>query len=422
MNRVVEVLKALEKSELQKSYRLMEEIQLNGDPEEKFDLADHLFQLGFLEQAKELYLDLLDEFPEEGELKVRMAEVFIEMDDIENALLILENIREEDPVFGECLLLQADLYQLQGLWEVSEQKLLKAEKAFPNEVVIQFALGELYASLGRFAQAIRYYETVLYQQEEIAGVNLNERLAETYSAAGEFEKALTYYEKINNLRLDINTLFGYGFTAYNAGYWRTAIEKFQEVITLDPEYQSVYLLLAKSFEHENDLENSIKTVKEGLKVNDFQKELYMYGGKISLKLQEKERAEQFLREALVVDPFYVDAMITLNKILLNDEKYDEVIEITEPAIKEGEEDPELLWDLAVSCQQVERYSDALNYYQHAYNFLKENEQFLQSYGEFLLEEGKRGEAIEIFKQLVKMDPGNVDYTNTLEHLTTDDDR
>ena len=45
--------------------------------------------------------------------------------------------------------LEADLYQLQGMPEVSERKLLQAKELLPNEVIIDFALGELFYQQGR---------------------------------------------------------------------------------------------------------------------------------------------------------------------------------------------------------------------------------------------------------------------------------
>ena len=83
---------------------------------------------------------------------------------------------------------------------------------------------------------------------------------------------------------------------------------------------------------------------------------------------------------------------------------------------EGEEDPYLLWDYAVACEEEERYSDALNAYQRAYRYLKEKDEFLQNYGFFLLEEGNTEEAIEIFKKLQELDPTNVEYIDVIERL------
>ena len=44
---------------------------------------------------------------------------------------------------------------------------------------------------------------------------------------------------------------------------------------------------------------------------------------------------------------------------------------------------------------------ALDKYESAYTFFKNNEAFLHDYGYFLIEEGKNDRAAEIFKQLLK---------------------
>ncbi|MDQ7864021.1 hypothetical protein RCO48_31895 [Peribacillus frigoritolerans] len=64
---------------------------------------------------------------------------------------------------------------------------------------------------------------------------------------------------------------------------RQPYEKFIELKELDHEYHSLYLYLAKSYEHLEDLENALKTVKEGIKADEFNKELYFFGGKNSLE-------------------------------------------------------------------------------------------------------------------------------------------
>ena len=77
------------------------------------------------------------------------------------------------------------------------------------------------------------------------------------STSGSFEESLPYYEKALDEKLEINTLFGYAFTAFQAGFYRTAIERFNELKELDPEYHSLYLPLAKAYEHEEELESSL---------------------------------------------------------------------------------------------------------------------------------------------------------------------
>lgn len=387
-----------------------------GQPDEKFILAEEMFQFGFLDESKALVENLLAIYPEEGELLVLLGEILVESGDEEQAILELEKISEHDPSFGQSLLLLADLYQVQGLFEVCERKLQKAKDILPDEVIIDFALGELYSEQGEVTKALKSYETVLKEYHEIAGVSIFQRMAELLSASGEFEEALAYYDKAIDEKLEINTLFGYAFTALQAGYNRTSIEKFQELKGLDPEYHSLYLHLAKAYEREEELENSLTAIQEGIKQDEFNKDLYFFGGKIAIKLAKPELAEQYFREALALDPGFTEAALTLNKLFFQQERYGAVIDLISQLDFVDDEEPQLLWDSALAYDKLEEYSNALDKYESAYTFFKNNEAFLNDYGYFLIEEGKTDLAAEIFKQLQKGDPTNGEYADLLDRL------
>ncbi|MDQ0271071.1 tetratricopeptide repeat protein [Cytobacillus purgationiresistens] len=416
MDKVKKIITLLENGLHEEALQKYNEVLLSGTHEERFLLGEELMQFGFLEEAKVLFERLLESYPEEGELLVLLAETLIDLGQEEEAMLSLEKIKDQDGSFPQALLLLADLYQMEGLYEVSEKKLLQAKKILPKEPIIDFALGELFAEQGKFLEAIRAYELVLKQEEVIGGVNINQRLAESLSAGGAFEEALSYYEKALDDKLEIHTLFSYAFTALQAGYNRVAIEKFNELKDIDPEFHSLYINLAKAYEREEDVENAINTVKLGIKQDEFNKELYFYGGKLSLKKADEGMAVELLREALAIDPEYMEAAMLLNKIFLNQEKYDDIIEIVDMMNNLDAAEPQLLWDAAVSYQHLEEYSQALNKYQQAYTYFKQQPDFLADYGYFLMEEGKRKEAAEVFTELISMEPNNDEYQDVLQRL------
>ncbi|SMQ82468.1 Tetratricopeptide repeat-containing protein [Bacillus sp. OV166] len=417
MERVNKIINMLENGQHNDALNEYNVVLKSGMPDEKFLLGEEMYQYGFLDEAKALVENLLEIFPEEGELLVLLGEILVEAGEDEEAILVLEKISEHDANFGQSLLLLADLYQVQGLYEVCERKLLKAKEILPDEVIIDFALGELYSEQGEISKAMDAYEKVLKEVNEIAGVNIDQRIADLLSASGMFEESLVYYEKAINEKLEINTLFGYAFTALQAGYNRTAIEKFIELKALDPEYHSLYLHLALAYEREEELENSLLTIQEGIKQDEFNKELFFFGGKIAIKLGKVEEGEKYFREALALDPGFTEAALTLNKLFFLQERYEDVIElIAQLDIKEDEE-PQLLWDSALSFHNLEKFSYALDKYESAYTFFKKNETFLHDYGYFLIEEGKTDRAAEIFKQLLNEDSTNVEYLDLLERLT-----
>ncbi|MBP2241367.1 tetratricopeptide (TPR) repeat protein [Cytobacillus eiseniae] len=417
MDKVNKMITLLENAQHEEAMKIQKEILLNGSHEERFVLGEELFQYGFIEEAKQLFERLLESYPEEGELLVLLAECHIDLGQEDEAVLVLERLQEDDPSFPQSLLLLADLYQMEGLYEVSEQKLLRAKVILPDEVIIDFALGELYAEQGKFLEATKAYEKVLQNEDLIAGVNVNQRMAEVLSVGGAFEEALPYYEKAMDEKVEINTLFSFAFTALQAGYNRTAIEKFNELKELDPEFHSLYLHLAKAYEREEELENGFQAIKLGIMQDEYNKDLYIYGGKLALKIGKEEEAEQLFRESLALDPEFTEAAVMLTKLFLKQEKYDDVLEITEMMNDFEEEEPRLLWDAAIAYQELEEFSQALNKYNDAYTYFKEQPDFLSDYGYFLIEEGKREEAAEIFNILIKLEPNNPEYQDIVQRLS-----
>jgi len=420
MERVNEILSLLENGQQQQALKYYQDILKSGNNDERFVLGEELLQLGFLEEAKSLFKVLLDAYPEEGELLVLVAETEMEIGNEEMAISYLEKINPNDPSFPQGLLLLADLYQMDGLYEVSEMKLLEAKNILPDEPIIDFALGELYAEQGRIKDAINAYQLVLPKEKVIAGININGRIADNLSAGGAFEDAIPYYEKAIEDRVEINTVFNLALTALQAGFYPMAINRFEEVKALDPSYHSLYLYLARAYEHEEMLDDAYKAVKDGWKQDEFNKELYLFGGKLALKLGNEESAESHFREALAIDPEYTEAVLLLNKLFLTQDRFEDILELVEMMDNQDMEEPQLFWDAARAFHGMEKYSEALNKYQSAYTFFKEQPDFLYDYGYFLLEEGKREDAAEIFNKLLQSDPSNDEYIEIVQRLTDEE--
>ncbi|MGY3714108.1 tetratricopeptide repeat protein [Sutcliffiella cohnii] len=415
-NRVIE--KAMEhilSGDTETGLSLLKKNEKSFSDEEKYNIAHYYTQLGLINEAKSIFQELVAKYPTESELLISLAEVYIDADEDDEAVGILETVSKDDESYPQTLMLLADLYQAQGLLEVSERKLLEAKNILPSEPIIDVALGETYLSMGDYKKAIPYFVNAK-KSGEIVDFPFDERLAECYSSTGQWEEAMPYYDNALKKELNIDVLFQYAFTAFQAGYFKTAIEKFREVRELDYEYASVYLYLAKALEHENLLEESFQVSKDGLAVNEYNKELQLFSAKMALKLQNFDEAEKLLREAIALDPGYLEAALTLTKLLLQEERFDDVVECIEELEKFGETDPQFDWDLALAKEGLEQYSDALNYYRQAYTSFKDNSDFLQDYAYFLLQEGLLQEAKPLFKVLLQEDPTNIELQDVYSRL------
>lgn len=413
---IEKVLEKINNGEFEEAYRHIHTIQNSGLEDDMFVLAEKLAELGFVEKAFGLYEQLLATHPEEGELLLALAEICIELDKEDEALEFVKQVKLHDPVYPSALLLEADLYALQGLDEVAYEKLIEAKKILPDEMIIDFALGEQCYAQGRFQEAIHYYETVLKESNEIAGISLYQRIAESYSSCGLFEEALPYYEQSIEKKVELHSLFQYGLTAFQAGHYKTAVQKLEQLKLMDHEYNSLYYYLASSYEQQNDYKSAYNTIKEGIKQDEFNKELYFKAAKMALKLNHQEEAVAYFRESIALDPGYLEAGITLAKYFINQEMYEECVETLESMKEYGESDPQFDWLLALCFNQLEEFSKAKQHYLDAFETYQHNEEFLQDYGYFLIEEGNMKVAEEIFNKLLTISPWNEEYLSVIENL------
>lgn len=387
---------------------------LGATDEEKFIVSELYYDWGFIEDAVVLLKKLLDIYPQEGQLITKLSEMYIDLEKDESAIDLLNGINEDDSYYLQSLLHLADLYQTQGLFEVSEQKLLEAKQLAPDEIVIDFALGELLFSIGQYNRAIPFYEKVIVKEEEINNVSINERLAESHALLGHYQTALTYYEKIDNK--DPDTLFKYGFTAFREGRNDIAINIWKQLIEKDPNYHTVYTELATALKDEGLMEDAYSIIQQGLMYDEFNKELYFLAAQIALSLQKQEESIDFLKEAILLDSDYREAVLLLIRLYKEDGQYANIIDLVHDIQKMGASDPLYDWELARAFKEEEEFSKALNAYEEAYIPLSDDKDFLKEYGYFLVEEGMQREAINALDQYIALDPMDEETISFVERL------
>ncbi|MFC4022949.1 tetratricopeptide repeat protein [Oceanobacillus longus] len=418
MDTIMEAVQLVENNQTEKAIKMLSNYLQKATDDEKYTIAELYLQWGFLQEARQLLEELLHQYPDENDIKISLADIFIEMEEDEPAITLLNEIDEGDPAYIQALIQLADLYQAQGLFEVSEQKLLNAKQLAPSEIIIDFALGELYFSIGEYLKAINYYERVKTKQNEVAHISIDDRLGESFAAAGEYEKALSYFKEDGNENAD--KLFKHGVTAFQAERNDIAIKAWEHVLEVDDDYHTVYYQLAKAYEGEGMIEEAFKTAKKGIERDAYNKELYFIAGSIAHQLGQNEESENFVRESIALDPDYKEAVLFLIELFKQNDNYEEITELVGEIKNTGADDPLYDWELARAFNEIELFEDALKCYREAYNSLNQDSDFLKEYGYFLTEEGRIKDAIPIFESYVSLQPLDEDaeaYLNRLKQTS-----
>ncbi|WP_324730353.1 tetratricopeptide repeat protein [Lysinibacillus fusiformis] len=415
-NAMTEMMQALEQGDLALIDQLLETFLVKELPEEIYALAEIFMQYGYMKEADRVLEHLQFLFPEEAQLKIDRANVLMELGDEDEALDLLLEIEEASPEYPQALLVLADYYQMQGLFEVAEIRINEALAILPDEPLLHFAKAELLFETGRFLEAARLYEELYEQQAEFAGIHLVERLAEVYRAGAAYETALDYYLKALEDEVKPDILFGAAYSAFQSQKYEMAIKQLEELKELDPDYFSAYLLLAESYAMTEENQKAYAAIQEGLKRDEYDKTLYLFAGKMALKNSLPVDAEQYLREAIALDPEYMEAVLALISVLGQQERNEDVIELFETLQQNDFEWSTLYPFAAEAYENLELYDRAYEFYRLAYNDFKEDATFLEKYVYFLLEEGKRSEAKVVLEQLMNIQPGEPEWQEKLEAL------
>ena len=204
MNNSQQMLQALEEQDLVKAEHYFVKALENDPSELLYELATYLEGIGFYPQAKEIYLKIVEDFPE---LHLNLATIASEDGQIEEAFAYLEEIQADSDWYVSALLLKADLYQLEGLTDVAREKLLEA-LTYSEDPLLIFGLAELDSELENYQEAIQGYAQLdnrsIYEQ---TGISTYQRIGFAYAQLGKFETATEFLEKALELEYDDLTAF-----------------------------------------------------------------------------------------------------------------------------------------------------------------------------------------------------------------------
>ena len=336
----------------------------NDSDEMIYSLAEELYSLGFSEMAQKAYQHLLELYPDEDSLKTPLAEIEISEGNDDKALAILSQITPDSDAYLEALLVSADLYQTQGAFDVSEQKLLQAYYLAPEEPVIEFALAELYFNIKEYRKAAKFYLSLVKQGIlEFSRVNLVARLGVSYAGYGKFETALGYLEQIPAEQMDNDTLFQLAFTQRELGDLENAAKNFEELRDKAPDYVTLYPYLADIYEQEGNFTQALITAKEGLAVDEFNIYLYEKASLLAAKLGQTSEAITYLKKALEIEPGNLTLVLELSNQLLASQAHEENIALLHEYLANEEIDPQMYWNLGRSQATLDEFEEALKNYQ-----------------------------------------------------------
>ena len=409
MNNSQQMLQALEEQDLGKAEHYFVKALENDPSDLLYELATYLEGIGFYLQAKEIYLKIVEDFPE---VHLNLATIASEDGQIEEAFAYLEEIQADSDWYVSALLLKADLYQLEGLTDVAREKLLEA-LTYSEDPLLILGLAELDSELENYQEAIQGYAQLdnrsIYEQ---TGISTYQRIGFAYAQLGKFETATEFLEKALELEYDDLTAFELASLYFDQEEYQKAVLYFKQIDTISPEFEGYEYGYSQALHKEHQAQEALLIAKQGLEKNPFETRLLLAASQFSYELHDASGAENYLLTAKEDAEDTEEILLRLATIYLEQERYEDILDL------QSEEPENLLtkWMIARSYQEMDDLDTAYELYQELAGDLKDNPEFLEHYIYLLRELGYFEEAKVNAQTYLKLVPDDVQMQELFERL------
>jgi len=409
VNNSQQMLQALEEQDLTKAEHYFVKALENDPSDLLYELATYLEGIGFYPQAKEIYLKIVEDFPE---VHLNLAAIASEDGQIEEAFAYLEEIQADSDWYVSALALKADLYQMEGLTDVAREKLLEA-LTYSEDPLLILGLAELDSELENYQEAIQGYAQLdnrtIYEQ---TGISTYQRIGFAYAQLGKFETATEFLEKALELEYDDLTAFELASLYFDQEEYQKAVLYFKQIDTISPEFEGYEYGYSQALHKEHQAQEALLIAKQGLEKNPFETRLLLAASQFSYELHDASGAENYLLTAKEDAEDTEEILLRLATIYLEQERYEDILDL------QSEEPENLLtkWMIARSYQEMDDLDTAYELYQELAGDLKDNPEFLEHYIYLLRELGYFEEAKVNAQAYLKLVPDDVQMQELFETL------
>ena len=403
------MLQALEEQDLVKAEHYFVKALENDSSDLLYELATYLEGIGFYPQAKEIYLKIVENFPE---VHLNLAAIASEDGQIEEAFAYLEEIKSDSDWYVSALALKADLYQMEGLTDVAREKLLEA-LTYSEDPLLILGLAELDSELENYQEAIQGYAQLdnrtIYEQ---TGISTYQRIGFAYAQLGKFETATEFLEKALELEYDDLTAFELASLYFDREEYQKAVLYFKQIDTISPDFEGYEYGYSQALHKEHQVQEALRIAKQGLEKNPFETRLLLAASQFSYELHDASGAENYLLTAKEDAEDTEEILLRLATIYIEQERYEDILDL------QSEEPENLLtkWMIARSYQEMDDLDTAYELYQELAGDLKDNPEFLEHYIYLLRELGYFEEAKVNAQAYLKLVPDDVQMQELYERL------
>lgn len=321
----------------------------------------------------------------------------------------------------------------------------------PEETaVVYFNLGHAYHGLN-FEKSIYYYEKVIENDENYLKAHVN--LGNIYkNDFNEYEKSLEYYDHVLDKKPKcVEALVNKAGALYKLERYDESEKNFKKALECNEKMDYVYSEWGRCLrEYNNEIGAKEKFIeaykinplsssnnhdifishlileKKVLAKNKYHRIVELNNDDINVKLyliKEFDEYGYFDEAIKLLDDIIFEkeneeiALINKAKLLIMHEKYSEASIIIDNLINENEDDVILSHAYELKGEMSESYEDSLTNFKKSLEYNCNNINTFSNIGRLYLDEGLIDEAIDIYNEMLDVDPNNMEALMILYCLT-----
>jgi tetratricopeptide (TPR) repeat protein len=235
---------------------------------EKIRLAREHHQAGNLKRAVDIYLEILENQPNNAAVLHLIGVLSYQMQNYDFAMSCFRQAIQFNPNYAEAYNNLGSTLKVIGQFDEAIACYRKAIELNPNFAEAYYNLGNTFIISGQLDNAITYYQKALQLNPDHA-ISYN-NLGNAYREKGLLDEAISSYQKA--LQLNSNLVDAYnniGVAFQEKGQLDEAITCYQKAIKRNPNYADAYNNLGYILQEKGQLNTAINYYKKALQLNPY---------------------------------------------------------------------------------------------------------------------------------------------------------
>jgi protein O-GlcNAc transferase len=314
---------------------------------ESIQLAHEHHLAGNVEQAEDLYREILNIQPDNADVYNDLGNLLQEKETLNEAIICYRKAIELNPHFAGAYYNLGETLQDKGQFDEAIDCYMKVIELYPDFVGSYYNLGVILQEKKELDEALSYYEKALQFDPNYADTFNN--IGIILRDKGKLDESIAYYNKAIELNPNFaKAYFNLAYVLQEKGKLNESIAYYEKAIHLDPTIVDAYNNMGLAFQEKGLFDKATTYYQKALQINPNFADAYNNLGNILMRKDCLDEAITYYRKALQINPNYYMAYCNIGIALMKTGRQNEAIAAFDMAINIEPKYVSAHWDKCIA--------------------------------------------------------------------------